>query len=90
MNTDLDDLLERWCDAPLLEVSEIIRGVSYTKGTAKSQPEPGLIPFLRALFRLAGAIEKWVATATARADKVTQAILAVKGQSDRQKSDPNK
>ncbi len=43
-----DDLPEGWCDVPLLDLCEIIRGVSYVKGEAKTQPEPGLLPLLRA------------------------------------------
>jgi type I restriction enzyme S subunit len=43
-----EELPEGWCDAPLLECCEIIRGVSYAKGEAKTQPANGLIPLLRA------------------------------------------
>jgi type I restriction enzyme S subunit len=40
------------------------------------QPAVEIVPRVEALFRLADAIEKRVAAATARADKLTQAILA--------------
>lgn len=43
-----EELPEGWCDAPLLDCCEIIRGVSYAKGEAETQPKSGLISLLRA------------------------------------------
>ena len=35
----IDGLPEGWCEAPLLGLCEIIRGVSYAKGEAMNQPQ---------------------------------------------------
>jgi type I restriction enzyme S subunit len=44
----MSDLPENWSSANVLELSEMIRGVTYSRDDAHDQPENGLIPILRA------------------------------------------
>ena len=43
-----DELPEGWATVSLLDISELIRGVSYAKGEAEKESREGLIPLLRA------------------------------------------
>lgn len=45
---DNDGLPEGWAAVSLLEISELLRGVSYAKGEAEKELREGLIPLLRA------------------------------------------
>ena len=42
------DLPEGWTLVPLMDLCQLIRGVSYQKGEAAADPAPGLVPLLRA------------------------------------------
>ena len=42
------DLPQTWTSAPLLEVSELLRGVTYTKDVVTSVPSEGSVAVLRA------------------------------------------
>jgi type I restriction enzyme S subunit len=42
------ELPENWTKVPLLTVSDLVRGVTYSKGDARSEPFTGSIPVLRA------------------------------------------
>jgi type I restriction enzyme S subunit len=44
----VSELPESWASVPLLDVSKLVRGVTYTKGDARSEPFTGSIPVLRA------------------------------------------
>lgn len=45
----MSDLPENWTSANILELSRIIRGVTYSKNDAHDEPAKGLIPILRAM-----------------------------------------
>jgi restriction endonuclease S subunit len=45
---DNGELPEGWEEAPLLELCELIRGVSYTKGEESHTSGKGFVPLLRA------------------------------------------
>lgn len=44
----MSELPENWAGTTLGEVAEIVRGVTYKKEQAKSEPQQGLVPLLRA------------------------------------------
>ena len=44
----MSQLPSAWATTPLLAVSELLRGVTYTKEVAASLPAPGRLPVLRA------------------------------------------
>ncbi|MBE0672192.1 MAG: restriction endonuclease subunit S [Anaerolineales bacterium] len=45
----MSDLPENWTGANILELSRMIRGVTYSKNDARDEPSNGLIPILRAM-----------------------------------------
>jgi type I restriction enzyme S subunit len=45
----MSDLPENWSSANILELSRMIRGVTYSKNDARDEPNNGLIPILRAM-----------------------------------------